>query len=196
MNLSKLWKIVRDSETWYAAAILRVVKSQTQPGNRTTTTESVGKRAASETSHSWSGESKCMSSCSLQVTWWCCLPIAGCFVTGLQWAIISNTVNIGFLHIKSSILPVLIVPGLRNLPWEFPQCGKDRRALDKTSTEFLSTTYLPWTTVRSSRCKESQTLLFQGPRVTWCLMESIQPNYVCDIISTLRMKEWRLRETV
>ena len=112
MNLDKLWKIMRDSKTWYAAAVLGVVKSQTQLGNRTTTTESAGKRAAPEASHSRSGESKCMSSCSLQVTW----PIAACFVTGLQWAIISNTVHVGFLQMKSSVLPVSIVPGLRNLP--------------------------------------------------------------------------------
>jgi len=83
MNLDKLWKIMRDSKTWHAAAVLGVAKSQTQLGNRTTTTESAGKRAAPEASHSRSGESKCMSSCSLQVTW----PIAACFVTGLQWAI-------------------------------------------------------------------------------------------------------------
>ena len=35
MNLGKLWKIVRDKETW-CAAVHGVTKSQTQPDDRTT----------------------------------------------------------------------------------------------------------------------------------------------------------------
>ena len=36
INLSNLWQIVKDRQAW-CAAVLGVAKSQTRPGNRTTT---------------------------------------------------------------------------------------------------------------------------------------------------------------